>query len=174
MKYLTTAALCLWMSSFGGCGPSIGERKPPIPDVHPPAYNDANALLLWLSLVSILGFGACVAAGIFLPTKKLAVAGAAGFASMLALALTTKAALPYLSWVALALGIIAAVCGIWYFRKYVMAMRSAVAFGNDMTQAETFADAEAVKHTHQIVQQVRGVHDLIANEIHKSKKKKVL
>lgn len=125
------------------------------------SYSDASALLLWLSTIAIAGFGACVAAAVFLPVKKLALAGCAGFASMLGLALTTKAALPYLPWVALALGIIGVALGIFYFRRWVTATKMAVAYGIGAAKAETDQQISDLKIAHAAVQTDLGVKPLI-------------
>lgn len=127
----------------------------------PNAAQDANALLLWLSAIAISGFGACVAAAVFLPVKRMAIAGATGFAAMLALALTTKAALPYLPWVALALGLIGLGAGIWYFRKYALGMSDAVAFGCAMEKAETDQDVSRIKADHSADQIRNGTKSVI-------------
>jgi hypothetical protein len=132
---------------------------------HAPNGSDANAMLLWLSVVAIAGFGACVAAAVFLPVKRLAVAVAVGCVAMLALALTTKAALPYLPWVSLALGVIGLAAGIWYFRAYVLSMQAAVAFGCAMEKAETDQDVAALKLVHAAQQTKNGTKRFIESAL---------
>lgn len=144
-----------------GCG----HRAPPAPRIANPFSSagnaDTNALLVWMIMVSIAGIGACVAAAIFLPVKQLAVAGASGFATVLVLALTLKAALPFLPWVALGLFLIAGALVIVRFRKYVLGTDAAVRFGVDMTKADTQAEAELVKIKHATSQEKLGVRSLI-------------
>lgn len=164
---IVVACLTILLTGCGGI-PRVGTSglKPPAGGGSP--SSDANALLLWLSAVSILGFGGCVAAAVFLPVKKLALAGCAGFASTLVLALTTKAALPYLPWVALALGLIGLVLGLWRFRQWVNATKAAVAFGCDMAKASTDQETDALKYNHATAQEklgVRGVIDQVIGQI---------
>ncbi len=147
-----------------GCG---GTRKPPI--VPFGMSSDVNVVLVWLVFMSILGIGACIAAAIFLPIKKLAVAGIAGFASILGIALFVKAALPYLPWIVLGLIAVAIALAVVYFRRYVLATHAAVDFGYLMTRAETDEQAALLKVTQASVQDRLGVKSIIDASLKKIK-----
>ncbi len=107
--------------------------------VHPgplPGGSDLSALLLWTVGASMLGIAISFGALVWLPTKKLALAGIATFGSLLACALTVKVIQPYLGWIVLGLFAAGAVAAMALIRKYHL-------FGRDMSLAET--DAEAAK-----------------------------
>ncbi len=148
------ALMALFMAGCGGVRPS-----PPVSIFDAPG--DVNVMLVWLSAISIVGIGGCIAAAVFLPIKRLAVAGIAGFAVVLGLALGVKAILPFLPWVMLALLVLGVAAVVWYFRKYSIGMESAVRFGLDMTNTTTNEGAEVVKDNHAIDQTRLGVKSLI-------------
>jgi hypothetical protein len=166
--YALIVAAIVWLN---GCG---GVRLTPTMTVaaaHELARQaeekDAYSFLLWVAGISILGLGGCVVASILLPLKKIWAALAAGFGATLAISLTTRAALPYLPWVALGVGLVAVGVAIWYFRKYVLATHAAVLFGTSMTSAETDAQAAALKAQHAAFQQqigVKGIIDAMLNQ----------
>lgn len=122
---------------------------------------DTSALLLWLVSIAVLGLGACTAASIFLPVKRLALAGAGGFGTILVLALTIKAALPFLPWVALAFAILGVAAGIVLFRRYVLGLHAAVAFGNDACNVVTKDELSRIKDAHAVRQLDLGVKTVI-------------
>ncbi len=160
-------AVLAWVLCIYFCGCNGTRTSPPKPGHD---TGDGSALLLWMAAVSIAGFGICVAAAIFLPIKKLAIAGAAGFLSTMALALTVKAALPYLPWVALALGLIGIATGIWYFRKYSLGLKAAVQYGCDVAKCETDAQVTDIRRKHEIKQLGMGVKTIIEKVVDQVKK----
>lgn len=120
-----------------------------------------NAALVWIIALSIFGIGACVAAAIFLPVKQLATAIAAGFTATLILALTVKAILPYLSFIALGLGAIAVAIAVVYFRRYVLATHAAIAFGKEVSDPTSGLTLEQIKIEHAAKQKTAGVKTII-------------
>lgn len=156
MRFFLFAASLTLTSCFG-------RRVPPPSVLHlgGSTDHDTSALLLWIATLSILGIGAAIAAAIFLPIKKLATAIGAGFAATLVLSITLKAALPYMPWVALFVGLCAVGCALWYFRQWVRATHAAVQFGCDMTVAESQEACEIVKLTNSTAQDKLGVKSII-------------
>ena len=126
-------------------------------------------MLVWLSTISILGIGASIAAAIFLGAKKIAVAGIGGFGSILASAIVVNAARPFLIWLALALAGILVIAGIVMLRKYILGFEAAVAFGCDMSKADTEVEAQRVRDVHSHNQIITGVKTLIDKTIEKVK-----
>lgn len=135
----------------------------------PPGGADVNAMLVWLTTISIMGIGACIAAAVFLPVKKLAVAIGAGFASVLAMALTVKAALPFLPWVALGVIVLGFAVGVVLFRRYVLGLNAAVGYGCAVANAVTDEDVASVKEKHAAIQEAFGVKRIIDNVLAKYK-----
>lgn len=160
-KVLLIILAVIFTLAVAGCG-----------DVNVPrsAIGNADVMLVWMMALSITGIGLSVAAAIFLPVKHLAVAGMAGFGTILGLTLTVKAALPFLPWVALLMILAGAILGIIWLRRYVMATHAAVQFGLDMTAANTDVEAEAVKNKHAI-NQIKGRVDGIIDQTLKAAKR---
>jgi len=160
------ALLCLCLFLNTGCSSRVTTppvAKPPV------AGSDLSSVLLWAAALSILGIGASVAALVWLPTKKLAIAGIAGFGTMLGVALTVKALQPYLLWIGLVVIAAFAVAVFLVIRKQGLASSMAVLFGLDMTKAETDAQAEQVKATHAALQEALGVRGLIDRLLQRAK-----
>ncbi len=86
------------------------------------------------------------------------------------MALTVKAALPILPWIALAIGVMAVIALVILFRKYVLGLHAAVGFGCDMSKAQTDDDAQLVKHTHAIDQANKGIKGIIDQALSEFKK----
>ncbi len=174
LKILIVCLLFFWLLSMMGCT-TRAERHAALllqeKQRHEGNYADTNTLLIWLSSMSIIGLGGCAVAAILLPIKKLWGALAVGFACVLSVSLTVKAALPYMQWVALGVGLVSVAAAIWYFRKYVIATRAAVCFGEAMTDANSEAEAMIVKSKHAVEQAKLGVKTLIDNTITKIKEK---
>lgn len=158
----------LLMMLCGCSGARAVASGAPIPKP-PPGGADLNYVLLCTVALSILGIGASVLALVWLPTKRMALAGVAGFGSMLAIALTVKVLQPYLLWVALAGLAAAAVGAILAMRKLGTANTLAVMFGRDMSRAITDEDAEQVKATHAALQDAAGVRAIIDRILAKTK-----
>lgn len=142
--------------------------QPNAPAVPPPGGSDLTALLIWVIAAAIVGIGLSIAALVWLPTKKLALSSAAGFAGMLGVALTVKVAQPYMGWVVLAGFVICAIGAIYLFRKWVLTGKSAIAFGCDVAEADP-ERIELVKARHMAKQQELGIHGLIESELKKLK-----
>lgn len=120
-------------------------------------------IFTWLAVAAVIGIGGCVTAAIFLPLKKVWVSLAGGFAAVLAMSLVIEAAIPYMAYVALAIGLIAVAVAIWYFRKYVIATKSAVQFGCELIANPT--QFELLKDTHADLQEKMGVKKIIDKTI---------
>ncbi len=161
LAYLAFAAAAV-IFALSGCGEHRAAR---LPGGGGAPGHDANQALLWIVVVSVFGIGACVTAAIFLPIKSLATAVGAGFITTLILAITVKAILPFLPWVALGVGLLAVVGVIWYFRKQTLATGAAVLFGHDMTQANSEVEAQEVKDRHALAQATIGVKTII-DDVH--------
>ncbi len=158
--------LALVILALTGCG-GLHTGPVPISGHGGGSDGDTSALLLWISTGAIIGLGVCVAAAVLLPVKLLATSGAAGFGAVLVLALMLKASLPYLPWVALALGLIGLALGIWRFRQYVSGLNCAVKFGAAAANAETDTEIEALKNSHAAAQMRLGVKSIIDKAIAK-------
>ncbi len=151
------AALCVTAGCFTPRVPGAGLPTLPVPA----GGADLNALLLYAVGVSFLGIAASVAALVWLPTKKLALAGLAGFGAMLACALGVKVAQPYLGYVVLGSFVLLLAGAVYVIRKYHMTALAAVGFGRDMSNAITDEDARAVKRLHAATQEDAGVRKVM-------------
>ncbi len=167
LAYLAFAAAAV-IFALSGCGKHRAAR---LPGGGGAPGHDANQALLWIVVVSVFGIGACVTAAIFLPIKSLATAVGAGFITTLILAITVKAILPFLPWVALGVGLLAVVGVIWYFRKQTLATGAAVLFGHDMTQANSEVEAQEVKDRYALAQATIGVKTIIDDALNAVKGK---
>jgi hypothetical protein len=157
-------ALAVILSLCSGC--TVGGR---LPAVKPQAPDDFNAVLVWAFAASLAGFGVSVAALVWLPTKKLAIAGMAGFAGIIALALSVKVVQPYMGYIVLGMLLVGAIAAFVVIRKLALLNDLSVLFGYDMTKATTNAEAEAVKATHSAVQKLVGVKPLVVKSLAKVK-----
>ena len=164
---LTLLVLALLAALFAGCA----KRAPAGPGAAVPASpgSTLDAAMIWAVLVSMLGIAVSVAALVWLPVKRMALAGVAGFGAMLALALTVQVLRPYLMWIALAGVATAAVAAFLAIRNLGATATLAVLFGNDMAKAETDADAEQVKATHAAMQEAAGVKGAIDRVLQRAK-----
>ncbi len=160
-KVLLIILFAILMLTMVGCG---GGIRPPAP---PAGKQDQSidSILVWLSAVAVLGIGASIAAAVFLPIKKLSIAGVAGFGSILGCALLVKAALPFLPWIALGLVLLLVGAAIYYFSRYVLATHEAVRFGHDVAAAVTDEDVEATKQMHARIQDDSGVRGIITSAL---------
>jgi hypothetical protein len=154
VRRAATVASLLLLSGCTVRGPA-GAVLPPV------GGSDLASALIWSVVASIAGFGLCVAAAVWLPVKRTAIAGAAGFLATLFLALSVKVIQPYLGWIVLGLFISGLGAALYAIRRYHLFAHMAVAFGSDMANAETEVDAERVKDSHAAMQRIAGVKPLI-------------
>ncbi len=169
-EFLVIIALLLALLAtvvfLNSCG--FGLRKAPtLPK--PNDHANIGSALVWMVTVSVFGIGASIAAAVFLPMKRMAVAAIAGFGSILGCALLVSAAMPFLPWVALGLILILVIAGILLLRNYVIATHCAVTYGHMIENAETDADVAMVKTVNATQQQAHGVKKIIEGALNKVK-----
>lgn len=159
MRFLLTASLALASvgCSIRGPGALVAGAAKQIPAA-PVGGADLSYLLLGAVAISILGIGVSIAAVAWLPVdKRMSLAGLAGFASMLAVSLAIKATLPYLALVVGMCFLLFIALAVYVVIKYRLLSRAAVAFGLDMSAADSEVEAQAVRDRHAADQAARGL-----------------
>ena len=144
---LAAAMIALALLVLPGCvvrGPAHTTPAAAIP-----GGSALSALLLWTVGAAMVGVAASVAALVWLPTKKLALSGVAGFGALLGCALTVKVIQPYLGWIVLGMFATGAAAAVVLLRKYN-------AFGRDMSLADTEAAAAKVIADHPMIARAVG------------------
>lgn len=147
---------------FSGCNARslafwIHDTPPP-----PPGGQELTDTLVWAMGVSFIGVAASVAALVWLPTKKIALAALAGFLAMFILAVGTKVIQPYLGYVVLGGMLLLAGGAAIVIRKYVIANRLMGSYGNAAvaTPVDPVAIAK-LKADHAATQAAAGVRGII-------------
>ncbi len=116
----------------------------------PPGGDDLRWLLLALIGVGVLGFGLSLAAAVWLPFKKAALAGCAGFSAVLVLALVVKTIQPYLGAIVCGGALALLIAAVWAAWKLHLGGRLAALYANDMASAPDDAAAAKVTADHAV------------------------
>lgn len=127
----------------------------------PPGGHELTDLLVWAIGVSFIGVAASVAALVWLPTKKIALAALAGFLAMFVLAVGTKVVQPYLGYVVLGGMLLLAAGAAIILRKLYLANLHSVAFGTAALAATDPISIKRLKDDHIAAQKAAGVHGII-------------